>query len=100
MTQAQLDPSEWVWDTDIESATTAVHLNRAKDQDHYLRTVGLVEQGIDPVTGEKLTMSGLKRWVSRCVTPPSYLLETRTDEPLHRTRTITPSGKHVQNPPA
>ncbi len=64
-----IPPNEWVWSTDIEDAVQKMRVD-ATDQEYYLATVAMVENGVDPHTEERLTKTSLHAWMRHCMTSP------------------------------
>lgn len=82
--------SEMIFDTDIQIAIQSV-VYAEKDEDFFTSTVGLVEEGLCPVTMERLTRSTLQAWQDRCLNPRATE-EGRKNAP-DRKVTIHPSRR-------
>jgi hypothetical protein len=86
--------NEMCWDADIEAVVLDLTRDKIKDPDYHWSTVARVEEGRDPVSNQRITMSQLEAWVIRCKTPPTATQEVPAHAD-HQTRRVSPSGGHV-----
>lgn len=85
--------SELCWDSDIEIAVLSLKRSTVIDREYWFVTVAHIENGIDPETNQKITMSGLEAWVARCKAHPA--IREAHDDADNKTRRVSPSGRHV-----
>jgi len=89
--------SEQCWDTDIQAALFSLTRDAVKDQAYWFATVSRVEEGYDPASGQKITLSGLEAWVARCKTPPTATEEVLIDAD-YKARRVSPTDRRIPNP--
>lgn len=83
--------SEMCWTSDIEAALLNLTRDKIKAPEYHWSTVDRVEAGTSPATNQKITMSELEVWVTRCKTPPTQT-EEATANADHKTRRVSPSN--------